>query len=357
MSPIRPNSINVRHPEPKPTAHFPVRPVFLPFAGCPYRCIYCAQDVQTGVQSGAVAPDDLKCILDREFHARRKPFELAFYGGTFTALPEDSMRAYLELAATLKNAGAVARIRCSTRPDCLSPNTLDLLARYGVDMVEVGVQSFDDDVLAAAGRGYRGKTARRGCEAVHAAGLELGIQLLPGLPAMTPDIFKRDISATTALSPAVARLYPLLVLEHTPLATRWRTGAYAPWTVGATVDALADALLALWKSGARVIRTGLAPEADLDAAYLAGPRHPALGQRARSLALLRLLKPALTSIPGPVRLEYPRRFQGELWGHGGELATVYAGLGLHRENSAPHAPPWEENRFVVSPLQDSAPIR
>lgn len=357
MSPIHSNIATLRHPEPQPAARAPVRPVFLPFAGCPYRCMYCAQDDQTGIHAGAIAPVDLKRELALEFRTRDKPVELAFYGGTFTALPGDLMQAYLDIAATLKQAGLVARVRCSTRPDCLDSQTLDRLVRSGVDMVEVGVQSFDDAVLAASGRGYDGVAALRGCEAVHAAGLELGIQLLPGLPAMTPGIFTHDVFATASLAPSVARLYPLLVLEKTPLADRWRAGDFAPWAVEDTLNALAGALPVLWKAGVRVIRTGLAPETDLDAAYLAGPRHPAMGQRVRSLALQRLLEPMLLSIPGPVRLEYPRRFQGELWGHCGELAPAYARLGLHRENTVPHGPPWDGNLFVMSQLPDSAPTR
>ncbi|MFW5734761.1 MAG: elongator complex protein 3 [Oceanidesulfovibrio sp.] len=357
MSPVRSHTMVIQHPEPPPKSPVPVRPVFLPFAGCPYRCIYCAQDIQTGVLNSAAAPEALRRELADELNARQEPVELAFYGGTFTALPEPLLRGYLEIASELRRSGLVTRIRCSTRPDCLNPADLDRLARSGVDMVEVGVQSFDNAVLAASGRGYDGATARRGCQAVRGAGMELGVQLLPGLPRMTQDIFADDTAAAAALEPAAVRLYPLLVLEGTPLAARWRAGDYEPWSEDLAVDALADSYLTFWKHGVRVIRAGLAPEAGLDAAFLAGPRHPAMGQRARSLALFRLLEPALAAFDGPVHLDYPRRYQGELWGHRNELAPAYAALGLSRDHARPHSSPWDAGRFVLSLLADSAAAR
>lgn len=351
MSPIPSDIFTIRHPEPGPLAHPPVYPVFLPFIGCTYRCIYCAQDVQTGVGNRAIAPDSLRSLLLKELEGRA-PVELAFYGGTFTALPQELMLAYLDVAAALRQSGLVSRVRCSTRPDCLGPDVLALLARSGMDLVEVGVQSFDNDVLAASGRGYDADAAVHGCEAVRASGLELGIQLLPGLPRMTPAIFACDVAAAAALAPSVARLYPLLVLEGTALARRWRAGSYTPWNVDETVDALADAFLTLWRAGIRVIRAGLAPESTLDNAFLAGPRHPAMGQRARSLALFRLLEPVLAAWQGPARLDYPRRFQGELWGHRGELTPAYAALGLTPASTTPHPKPWDPDCFQLSAADD-----
>ncbi|TVM35791.1 radical SAM protein [Oceanidesulfovibrio marinus] len=353
MSPSSSDFLTIRHPEPKPLAHPPVYPVFLPFIGCSYRCIYCAQDVQTGVGNRAIAPGSLRSLLFEEL-AGSEPVELAFYGGTFTALPQELMLAYLDVAAELRQAGLVSRVRCSTRPDCLGPEVLALLARSGMDLVEIGIQSFDNDVLAASGRGYKADAAVQGCKAVRTSGLELGIQLLPGLPRMTPAVFVRDVAAAAALAPSVARLYPLLVLEGTALARRWRAGSYTPWDVDQTVDALADAFLTLWRAGIRVIRAGLAPESTLDDAFLAGPRHPAMGQRARSLALFRLLEPALAAWQGPVRLDYPRRFQGELWGHRGELVPAYAALGLIPGATTPHPEPWEPDCFRLSAVEPPA---
>jgi len=318
------------HPEPPPRAGR-VWPVFLPFAGCPHRCLFCAQDRQTGRDQANLhaAHQDLARDLESALTAGRGPYELAFYGGTFTALPEPWPESFLALAARYREAGLITRVRCSTRPDCAEPALLARLRGLGLDMVELGVQSFDDQALAASGRGYGGETARQGCRAVREAGLALGIQLLPGLPGDRPGVFRRDVEIAAGLAPGIARLYPCLVIRGTGLACAWERGGYAPWPLERTRQELAAALPVLWAAGVRVARLGLAPEGMLERDILAGPWHPALGQSVRGLALLGLVREAAGRLGRPLtRLDVPRRYQGELFGHGSELRDAYAALGL-----------------------------
>jgi len=327
-----PKSVVFIHPEPEPVRSV-VRPVFLPFAGCPYRCLYCAQDKQTG-RHGA----DLDAIL-REMDAGleqaladgRGPYEIAFYGGTFTALPPPWPEAFLAVAARFRERGLVTRVRCSTRPDCVDPGLLARLRASGLDMVELGIQSFDDEALRKSGRGYTGETARAACAMVGDAGLALGIQLLPGLPGDRPGVFAADVRAGAGLEPETARLYPCLVIRGTPLAGLWERGEYEPWSLDRAKRELAEGLNVLWGRGVRVIRLGLPPEGALENHVLAGPWHPALGQSVRGLALLETLRRRIgESRIKPGRLDVPRRYQGEILGHAGELAGEYAALGLGR---------------------------
>ncbi|WP_461664091.1 radical SAM protein [Humidesulfovibrio sp.] len=259
--------------------------------------------------------------------------ELAFYGGTFTALPRPWPRRFMELAGRFLASGRLTRIRCSTRPDAVDPARLAELKDLGLSLVELGVQSFDDAALWASQRGYDGQTARRACRAVGEAGLSLGIQLMPGLPGHTPAAFQADVAQAAAFAPELARLYPCLVLAGTPLAESWRTGAYAPWSLDTTVEQLALALPVLWAAGVPTARMGLAEQQGLT--VLAGPRHPALGQMARSVALLALVRQRsaeLAQADGPPEiptiLALPRRLQGEALGHKNALAPHYAALGL-----------------------------
>ncbi len=320
------------HPEPPRPAHAKILPVFLPFAGCPQRCIFCDQAAQTGQ-----APQSLEDIHARleaqlaELPATAAPPELAFYGGTFTALPAPWPRRFVELAGRFLTSGHLSRIRCSTRPDALDPAQLAELQALGLSLVELGVQSFDDAALAASRRGYGGATALAACAAVREAGLGLGIQLMPGLPGHTREAFRADLAQAAALRPDLARLYPCLVLAGTPLAALWRAGGYTPWELEATVDALARALLTLWAAGVPTARIGLAEQEGL--AILAGPRHPALGQLARSRALLLFVGGTLRELPEPAPclkmvLNIPRRLQGEVLGQKNALAPEYAALGL-----------------------------
>lgn len=321
----------LRFPHPEPARQRPkVHPVFLPYAGCPQRCVYCHQPSQTGTAPQALqeAYDQLVKDLDSAAGtAQDAPYELAFYGGTFTALPKPWPERFLTLAAEHRKAGRISRVRCSTRPDALDPALLASLKALGLDLVEVGVQSFDDATLAASERGYSGETARTGCQAVKAAGLGLGIQLMTGLPGHTPEAWCEDVPTAIDLGPELVRLYPCLVLEDTPLAGLWRAGSYEPWPLELTLEALAGALMALWEAHIRVARIGLAEQEGLN--VLAGPAHPALGQLARSRALFGHIHQRLAVFPNPpTRLHAPQRFQGEIFGHKGELAGAYQALGL-----------------------------
>jgi histone acetyltransferase (RNA polymerase elongator complex component) len=315
-----------RFPHPAPaTLRSRILPLFLPFAGCPQRCIFCDQHSQTG--QAPDGPDTALARLRALLSQPGPPAELAFYGGTFTSLPGTSAERLLDAAAPHKASGRLSAIRCSTRPDALAPSSLADLKQRGLDTVELGVQSFDDNALAASRRGYSGAAARAACDLVRSSGLSLGIQLMPGLPGHTPAAFRDDIATTCDLAPSFVRLYPCLVIDRTPLAELWRAGAFIPWPLDATVDALARALLELWAAGIPSARIGLAEQDGL--AILAGPRHPALGQIARSRALLLHVRQILAKLsPAPTALLCPRRWQGEVLGQANALAADYAALGL-----------------------------
>lgn len=322
------------HPEPGP-ATARIWPVFLPYAGCAGRCVYCAQHLQSGEAPASLktARRELDAALGAALAAGRSPYEIGFYGGTFTALPGDHAERFTALARTYRDRGLVTRIRCSTRPDAADPGRLSVLRGLGLDMVELGVQTFEAGVLARSGRGYGPEAVFRACAAVRETGLALGVQLLPGLPGHTPEMFARDVARVAAIGPEAARIYPCLVAAGTRLAAMHAAGEYAPWSLETTVAAVAKGLVELWRAGVRVIRVGLAPQPELAAAVLAGPKHPALGNKARALALFSLVREQAQRLGhGPKGMIVPRRYSGELWGHGGELAAAYAGLGLTRDS-------------------------
>ena len=332
----------------------PVVPVFLPFRGCPVRCVFCAQDVQTGLADANPLPgtaaqavpqvstgiaqvlNEARQNLWHRHDAGHPPAELAFYGGTFTALPESELAACLDLAREALEQGWISSFRCSTRPDRVDAPTLLRLRSAGCGVVELGVQSFNDSALAASRRGYTGATALAACATVRAAGLKLGVQLLPGMPGHNPQHFAHDVPTALAAGAHMLRFYPCLVLEGTGLAAMWREGSYKPWPLEATLDALAQGWLAAIRAGVPVIRMGLAPEPGLAQAILAGPVDGELGGRVKGRALLLAVREALQapdlrlkSLPeSGFALRLPRAMQGFFWGAGGELRPAWAALGL-----------------------------
>lgn len=338
-----------------------VHPVFLPFQGCAARCVFCAQPLQSGQKQRpfAEAYAALEAELADAFARRLGVREIAFYGGTFTMSPLEVQLRFLRLATQYREKGLVTKIRASTRPDATPPGLLDRLRDAGLDMLELGVQSFSNAALAASSRGYDADAAVAGCGRVKEAGLELGVQLMPGMPGMRAEAFLRDIAQTTLLAPKTLRLYPCLVLAKTVLADMHAQGKYAPWTLEDTVFLLAKAQLAAWKSGVRVIRMGLAPQAELNnGGILAGPWVPALGSMVRARALFAYIKEKLTALGGPgTGLGAPRRFQGEFWGHKGELKHAYAALGLSPGTvvwrDAPYFEILDDKEKLTRPLADA----
>lgn len=309
-----------------------VLPVFIPFAGCPGRCVYCAQHLQTGQEPAAHLEQirhNLETTLAAAQQAGHRHAELAFYGGTFTLLPPAWQEELLSSLTPWRERDVIIATRCSTRPDAVPEKTLRRLKGLGLTGIELGVQTFADGVLTRAGRSYTGAEARAACQRVREHGFSLGVQLLPGLPGMTPELFRADVEACLGIAPDLTRLYPCLVLRDTPLADLWAAGEYQPWSLDLAVPLLAEALLKFQKARIPVARIGL-PLADGFAQdVLAGPAHPALGDMVRGLALYYWLKEQLKNTTRPVTgLRVPRTWQGAFWGHRAALKPAYAKLGL-----------------------------
>lgn len=335
------------HPEP-PKHDYKIYPVFIPFAGCKIRCLFCAQNLQTGQQAQKFK-NQIKQVEEYfKQSGGKQVLDLAFYGGTFTALPQEEQEAYLAMAAKLREQGLVRQIRCSTRPDAVNPQQLKRLLELGLDFIELGVQSFCSEPLAASLRGYTGETAHLACKMVLESGMGLGIQLMPGMPQQSPKHFAEDIKICLELKPEAVRLYPCLVISGTGLSACWERGYYTPWSLEETLEALSPAVLDLWECGIKTIRMGLAPEEGLLENILAGPYHPALGQCVRSRALYLFLRKILATENGSKlspgkRLFAPKRVQGEFFGHKGNLKTAYANMGLSPENITW----WNNNHFEL----------
>ncbi|GAB4168111.1 MAG: radical SAM protein [Geothermobacteraceae bacterium] len=254
-----------------------IYPVFLANAACPRRCVYCDQTRLSGV----AAIQHPRRML--ESLARMLPEagagEVAFYGGSFTLLPPDTQNALLAGAAEFVARGRCRGIRLSTHPAGLGQGHLDLLSRYPVTTVEVGCQSFDDRVLRAAGRGHSAAQSLAGLERLLVGNWQVVAQMMPGLPGA--DFAEAEASLRTVVAAGIrqVRIYPVVVLEGTPLAEMYRTGTYRPWSLDEAVDCCARLWRQCLRSGVRVIRMGLPP---LEDEPVAGPWHPAFGQLVRS---------------------------------------------------------------------------
>jgi histone acetyltransferase (RNA polymerase elongator complex component) len=214
--------------------------------------------------------------------------QVAFYGGSFTALPLEVQQAYLEPVQRFIDSGRVAGIRLSTRPDGINADVLALLKRYHVGTVELGVQSMDDDVLLLSGRGHTAADTVHAVRLLREQGFTIGLQLMPGLPGDKAETFQATVDRIVGLKPDFVRIYPALVIRDTPLAVLYETGRYAPLPLDAAITLCRDALDRFEEAGIEVIRIGLQATDELAApgTIIAGPFHPAFRQLVESSRFL-----------------------------------------------------------------------
>ena len=304
-------------------------PIFLPHLGCPYRCVFCDQNILT---EHRVIPQPEKVSRIIADHLRTiesaAEIQVAFFGGNFTSLPFFLQMSYLDAVRPFLADGSVQGIRFSTRPDCLVAEELPLLRAKGVQVIELGIQSFSDRVLTASQREYTKETAIAAAQLIRTAGFSLGIQLMLGLPEDTPNLALEAAAITVALQPDMVRIYPTIVLTGTELAKRYNAGKYQPLTMQQAVEICKEMRLLFDRSGIPVIRVGLQASEELNDAnqVLAGPYHPAFGELVeQSIFLdqaLQLLK-SCADLPEILALYvHPRDLSQLIGQHGSNRAAL-----------------------------------
>lgn len=262
-------------------------PVFIPFGGCANRCVFCDQGAITGRKTPPGVRDAVETIdayLSTWRGEGRK--EIAFYGGSFTALEREAQIRYLDAARGYVLDKRVDGVRVSTRPDRISSDVLEYLGEYGVDTVELGVQSMSDEVLRLSGRGHGPRDTVYATKLLKSSGFKVGHQFMTGLPGDTVSSALDTAREIIGLAPDFARVYPALVFRGTPLHRMYIDGDYTPWTLEETVEACVEILGLFTEARIPVIRMGLHASGGLEDNLVCGPYHPSL----RSLVEERMRK-------------------------------------------------------------------
>lgn len=270
-------------------------PIFIPHAGCPHQCVFCNQKTISGQKTAAVEGARKQIEKWLEWVKPSVKNEAAFYGGSFTGLDIALQKELLALTDELRSKKAIGSVRLSTRPDYIDAERLELLRAHGVQLVELGVQSMDDTVLAAAERGHSAKQVVEAVALLKEYGFAVGVQLMVGMPEQSFASVKATVEQVLQLQPDVARIYPLLVIKGTPLAHSYEREEFVPLTLEEAVRQSAYIYKKLRTAGVKIIRVGLQADDELCAEgnILAGPFHPAMGELVQSYLLREKLTPQI----------------------------------------------------------------
>ena len=260
-------------------------PVFIPHLGCPNTCVFCNQRSISGKQS--FAPESVREEIDAALATIPcdAEVEIAYFGGSFTGIDRELMIYLLELARSYvderrEGCARVVGIRMSTRPDYINDEIMDILSRYPVKTVELGLQSMSDRVLAASKRGHTSRDAENACKMIVDAGYSLIGQMMIGLPESTLEDELYTARKICDMGAAGARIYPTVVFHGTELAEMVRKGEYPMLSVDDAVERSKEALKIFESRGVECIRIGLCASDNLgDASHvMGGANHPSLGE-------------------------------------------------------------------------------
>ncbi len=257
-------------------------PIFVPHIGCPHLCVFCNQRSITGV-ADMPTPELISELIQKHLETIDKEktiVEVAFFGGSFTGIPIEEQRAFLEVASRFLKQGRIDGIRLSTRPDYIDEEILKFLKSYGVTTIELGVQSLNERVLKASKRGHKIEDVIKASNLIKYYKFELGLQMMVGLPG---DCFKTTYETAAkiiSLKPDCVRIYPTIIFKNTELNQMYQKGYYEPLSLEDAIEYTADILQLLYVNNINVIRIGLQPTSELleGSEIVAGPFHPAFRQ-------------------------------------------------------------------------------
>lgn len=250
--------------------------IFIPHLGCKHLCSFCNQRDISGTQN-APSPKEVEAICEEAYNriTDRKNTEIAFFGGSFTAIPKDYMISLLECVQRFIGPDGFCGVRISTRPDCIDEEILAILKKYNVKAIELGAQSMCNKVLSANERGHTREDVISSSKLIKDNGFELGLQMMTGLYKSSPKLDMYTADCIIKIRPKTVRIYPTVILKGTALADKFISGEYKTVSLDEMVDLCAEILQKFLDSGIRVIKLGLHSSETVGAEMVGGYYHQA----------------------------------------------------------------------------------
>ncbi|MBE6621767.1 MAG: radical SAM family heme chaperone HemW [Ruminococcaceae bacterium] len=193
----------------------------IPF--CQSKCPYC--DFHSDTDTSMASRYTEALLLHMEDYARAAAAHdvdtVFFGGGTPTVLPVNRLIAILEGIEDVFHLRNDAEITVEANPATVTLSELKRLRRAGVNRLSMGLQSANDDELAALGRIHTfDDFVDSFCAARKAGFHNISVDLMYGIPGQTLDSFRRTLQEVVALEPEHISVYGLKIEEGTPFADR-----------------------------------------------------------------------------------------------------------------------------------------
>ena len=242
-------------------------PVFIPHLGCKRQCAFCNQRDVTGVTEPTLEDVENAVKSYLSWSRPRERTEISFYGGTFTALPREKMMSYIEKGAGFVANGSVNALRCSTRPDEIDEERVEILKNNHFEVVELGVQSMSEILLEKMKRGHSAECVGNAVKLLKNAGIAVGLQFMTGFPYETEEDVEISCDALSVLRPDFIRIYPFVPLKNTPVEREISIGTARMDSVETILERTVTLFLAAMKLSIPVIRIGLPQSSDVPEIY------------------------------------------------------------------------------------------
>lgn len=265
-------------------------PIFIPHAGCKRRCVFCNEFSSTGFIN---EPNYIE--LERTYYDYLKIYNnhnkkyIAFYGSTFTGLKLEKMKFYLDWAQTKINNNEIFGIRFSTSPEELSLEIIKMLKNYNINLIELGVQSFNENVLKKSFRPNNLKNIYSAISLLENNNLIYGIHLMTNLPGSNHE---KDIESgiiASKLNISTLRIHQTIVLKNTILENIYKKGLYFPDSIETSVEKITEIYIINLLNKKNIIRVGYCLYGKEKNNIVAGPFHENFGELVKTEVIRKTL--------------------------------------------------------------------
>lgn len=305
-------------------------PVFLPHLGCRDRCIYCDQDTITDI-----GQEELRVRIAQSLSHDRGPFEVGLYGGNIFGIEPKALRRLFSCFEDYRDN--ITNFRISTKPVPLDRETIEVLKENRVATIELGIPSFNDRILETLNRRHTAGDLRLTFSRLTAEGFQIALQTMVGLPGETMEDIKETAENIIRLTPCYIRIYPLVFLKQTPLASMYETQQFIPITFEEAVRRTLFIYLRALQHNIKTVKMGLTDNEVIKERIIGGFYHPAFGFLVKSAALYLAVKAKIAEggFSGEVTVCLNNRDTPHLLGHkrSNLMAFQRAGLSITLEKT------------------------